>query len=68
MPPASPSTAIRDRRAALVRRAIRMVHDEAVDIPIWDSVSEYAMSARFAYAPLQQRNAVLTLAGVSPAR
>ena len=56
-----------DRRAALVRRAIGIVHDEAVNIPIWDSVSEYAMSAKFAYAPLQHRNAVLTLAEVSPA-
>jgi peptide/nickel transport system substrate-binding protein len=55
----------RDRRAALVRQAIRIVHDEVVNIPIWDSVSEYAMNAKFAYAPLQHRNAVLTLARVS---
>lgn len=54
-----------DQRAALVRQAIRIVHDEVVNIPIWDSVSEYAMNAKFAYTPLQHRNAVLTLAEVA---
>jgi peptide/nickel transport system substrate-binding protein len=53
------------QRAVLVRQAIRIVHDEAVNIPIWDSISEYAMNAKFAYVPLQHRNAVLTLAAVS---
>ncbi|HEX4112558.1 MAG TPA: ABC transporter substrate-binding protein [Stellaceae bacterium] len=52
------------KRAADVRQAIRLVHDEAADIPIWDSISEYAMNAKFAFTPIQHRNAVLLLADV----
>jgi peptide/nickel transport system substrate-binding protein len=53
------------KRAALVGQAVRLVHDEAANIPLWDSISEYAMKAKFAYAPTQHRNAVLQLADVT---
>ncbi|HVV93074.1 MAG TPA: ABC transporter substrate-binding protein [Hyphomicrobiales bacterium] len=52
------------KRAALVRRIMRLVHDDVVMIPIWDSVSEYAMSPKIDFTPIQHRSAVLTLAGV----
>jgi peptide/nickel transport system substrate-binding protein len=52
------------KRAALVRQIMRIVHDDAVTIPIWDSVSEYAMSAKFSYTPIQHRTAVLNLANI----
>jgi peptide/nickel transport system substrate-binding protein len=55
------------KRAALVGDAIRIVHDEAVDIPIWDSISMYAMNRRFDFAPVQHRNALLLLADVTAA-
>jgi peptide/nickel transport system substrate-binding protein len=53
------------KRAALVRQAIRIVHDEAVDIPIWDSISMYALKPSFDFTPIQHRNAVLLLADVT---
>ena len=57
-----------DKRAALVRQIMRMVHDDVANIPIWDSISEYAMKKKFTYTPIQHRNAVLTLADVSLAK
>ncbi|MGH6981197.1 MAG: hypothetical protein ACREFC_08310, partial [Stellaceae bacterium] len=56
------------KRAALVRDIMRMVHDDVANIPIWDSISEYAMKAKFTYAPIQHRNAVLMLTDVSLAK
>jgi peptide/nickel transport system substrate-binding protein len=53
------------KRAALVRQIMRMVHDDVANIPIWDSISEYAMKATFTYTPIQHRNAVLLLADVT---
>jgi len=57
-----------EKRAALVRQIMRMVHDDVANIPIWDSVSEYAMNAKFDFTPIQHRNAVLLLADVALAK
>ncbi|MGH7074034.1 MAG: ABC transporter substrate-binding protein [Stellaceae bacterium] len=54
-----------EKRAALVRQVMRIVHDEALDIPLWDSISEYAMESKFGFTPIQHRNAVLSLADVT---
>ena len=57
-----------DKRAALVRQIVRMAHDDVVNVPVWDSMSEYAMNKKFVYTPIQHRNAVLMLADVAPAK
>ena len=47
------------------KEAVRIVHDEVVDIPIWDSISMYAMNPRFSFTPIQHGNALLRLADIS---
>jgi peptide/nickel transport system substrate-binding protein len=54
-----------EKRADLVRAVMRIVHEEALDIPLWDSMSEYAMKSRFDFTPIQHRNALLLLADVT---
>jgi peptide/nickel transport system substrate-binding protein len=56
------------KRAALVRQVQHIVHDEVANIPIWDSISEYSMKAKFDFTPIQHRNAVLMLDEVSLAK
>ncbi len=57
-----------EKRAALVRQVQHIVHDDVANIPLWDSVSEYAMKMKYDFAPIQHRNAVLMLSQVSLAR
>lgn len=56
------------KRAALVRQVQHIVHDDVANIPLWDSVSEYAMKAKYDFAPIQHRNAVLMLDEVTLAK
>jgi ABC-type transport system substrate-binding protein len=54
-----------EKRAAPVRQVQHIVHDDVANIPLWDSVSEYAMKAKYDFTPIQHRNAVLMLDEVS---
>jgi peptide/nickel transport system substrate-binding protein len=56
------------KRAALVRQVQHIVHDDVANIPLWDSMSEYAMKAKYDFAPIQHRNAVLMLDEVTLAK
>jgi peptide/nickel transport system substrate-binding protein len=54
-----------EKRAALVKKAVRILHDDVGVIPLWNSVYVYAAKAGLQYRVIQHRLPALRLADIT---
>jgi ABC-type transport system substrate-binding protein len=54
-----------EKRGALVRSAMRIFHDDVVNIPIWNSIAVYAMRKNIDFTPIPHTLMMMQVKDVS---